>query len=82
MNVSTCINLQNSSYCVSNILVTEKATEKQVFTLLRILKHMSIDVPQDLVVFSEAMIKGREQEKHNKLCQHLKAFGKCMYANF
>ena len=71
---------QNSKDCLSIILVTEDATERQIATLLRILKQMSNEIPNDLVRLSEVTIKGREQDKQNKLCSHLKAFGKCMYA--
>ena len=59
--------------------MTEDATDAQIATLLRILKQMSTEIPNDLAKFAEATIKGREQDKQNKLCSHLKAFGKCMY---
>ena len=71
--------LQNSKDCLSIILVTEDATDRQIATLMRILKQMSNEIPDDLVRLSEETIKGREQDKQNKLCSHLKAFGKCMY---
>ena len=72
--------LQNSKDCLSIVLVTEDATDRQIATLMRILKQMSNEIPDDLVRLSEETIKGREQDKQNKLCSHMKAFGKCMYA--
>ena len=50
---SVVYSLQNSKDCLSIILVTEDATERQIATLLRILKQMSNEIPTDLVRLSE-----------------------------
>ena len=50
-------------------------------TLMRILKQMGNEIPSDLVELGEA-VRGKEQDKHNKLCSYFKAFGKCMQVLF
>lgn len=70
---------QNVTECVAHFLVTEKAKERQISTLLRILRHMGADVPPELEALAENSMKGREQEKRNRLCSYLKAFGRCLW---